>query len=110
MTDLSEAKVGDKLFVTTSFHNNGRIVTVDRRTPGGRLITSIGVFNPNGSLRGDVATWGRTFARLATKDDIENIHRFGLVRKIECFRLWGKLSTEDLKAVSDIISKYEKRP
>lgn len=104
--DLTGAKVGDKLFVKSGHYDKGSIVTVDRITPTGRIVTKHGEFNPNGRKRGSDG-WQSTWARLATEDDVAGIFRLGLVSKIERFRAWDKLSADDLKTVSEIVSKYQ---
>lgn len=105
MNALANVKVGDKIFVKSGSYDKGRIVTIDRITPSGRVITAIGHFNPNGRLRGD-NSWISTYARPATEDDVAGIYRYGLVRKMEEFRMWGRLSADDLKVVAEIIFKY----
>ena len=106
MGDLADVKVGDNLFIKTA-HSMGHIVAVDRITPSGRVITKSGEFNPNGRKRGDRGSWSSVWARLATEDDVAGIYRLGLVRKLESFRKWDKLSADDLKAASEIIAKYK---
>ena len=105
MTDLANVKAGDKLFVKSGHYDKGRIIVADRITPTGRVITKHGEFNPNGRKRGD-SGWDSTWARPATEDDIAGIYRHGLVQKLAAFRLWDKLSAEDLKTVSALIAKY----
>lgn len=109
MNDLANVKVGDKLFVKGGHYDKGHIVAVDRITPTGRVITKSGEFNPDGRKRGERGgmTWSRLRARPATEDDIAGIYRYGLVQKLERFRLWEKLNSDDLKAASQIIAKYE---
>lgn len=106
MNDLAGVKVGDQLFVKSGHYDKGNIVKVDRVTPSGRVITASGDFNPNGRRRGGNG-WLSTWARPATEDDIAGIYRYGLVQKLAEFRLWDKLSADDLKAASEIIAKYK---
>lgn len=106
MNDLTGVKVGDKVFVWGGF-DNGHIAVVDRVTPSGRVITKSGEFNPNGLKRGDAQSWYPTQARLANEDDIAGIYRLGLVRQLTEFQHWDKLSADDLKAVSEIVAKYD---
>jgi hypothetical protein len=107
MPDLENVKAGDKIFVSERF-GAGRVVEVDRVTPTGRVITKVGEFNPNGRRRGDDG-WSRTFARLASEDDIAGIYRSGLVSKIEGFRNWSRLTPEELKATAAIVDKHSAR-
>lgn len=107
MSDLSSVKIGDKLFVQGVSYVPGYITTVARVTPTGRVITKHGEFNPNGYKRGEKGVLGRHRARPATEDDIAGIYRAGLVSRLERFRLWDKLSADDLKAVAGIVAKYE---
>lgn len=106
MSDLTGVQVGDQLLVTNRSYGKGYIVTAERITPTGRVITKSGEFNPNGRKRGDTG-WHSTWARKATEDDIAGIYRYGLVSKLERFRAWDKLSADDLKAASEIIAKYD---
>jgi len=107
MNDLDGVKPGDRLLVKIGHHDKGHLVTVDRVTASGRVITASGEFNPNGRKRGeDRNSWSRTIARLATEDDIAGIFRLGLVSKLERFRTWDKLSADDLKAAVSIVEKY----
>lgn len=106
MGDLSEVKIGDRLFVKTGNHGHGRIVPIDRITPSGRVITKCGEFNPNGRLRGSRG-WDSTWARKASDDDIAGVFRIGLVHKLEMFRAWEKLSSDDLKTAAAIVDKYK---
>lgn len=105
MGDLAGVRVGDKLFIKSGHYDRGRIEAVDRVTPSGRVITKSGEFNPNGRKRGD-SGWQSALARLATEDDVAGIRRHNLVQELEKFRLWDKLSADDLKAASEIIAKY----
>lgn len=104
--NLEGVKVGDKLYVKSGHYDKGHIVTADRVTPTGRVITKSGEFNPNGRKRGE-PDWQRTWARPATEDDIAGIYRNRLVQKLTEFREWDKLSADDLKAASEIIAKYK---
>lgn len=106
---LAGVKPGDKLFVKAGIHDSGSIVTADRVTPSGRVITAVGEFNPDGYRRGD-SSWSRSFARRATEDDIAGVNRYRLAQKLASFRLWEKLSADDLKAAAEIIAKYEVKP
>jgi hypothetical protein len=102
VSDLAGVKVGDKLFVTSRMYGSaGRIVRVGRITPSGRVITTVGEFNPNGRMRG-----AEMWARPATYDDIASLNRYRLVQKLERFQLWDNLSADDLRAVSEIVAKY----
>lgn len=106
MNDLANVKVGDSLYVKSGRYDKGSIVTADRVTPSGRVVTRSGEFNPDGRKRGE-SGWMRTRARPATEDDIAGIYRYGLVSKISNFHHWEKLSADDLKAVSAIIDRYK---
>lgn len=106
MTDLTNVKVGDKLFVKVGYYDKGQIIAVDRVTPTGRVITKVGQFNPDGRRRGD-SGWERASARPATEDDIAGIYRHGLVRALTEFRHWEKMTAADLKAAADLIAKYK---
>ena len=107
MGDLTDVKVGDKLFVQGGY-NEPRIEIVERITPSGRVIvTHYGEFNSNGRKRGE-SGWHSTSARPATEDDIARIYRHRLVRKLTDFRQWEKLSAHDLKTATEIIAKYKK--
>jgi len=103
---LDGIRVGDRLCVWHR-HGSNRIETAERITPTGMVVTKSGMFNKDGSLRGDT-NWDRTWARPATEDDIAGIYRVGLVQKIERFRLWDKLSADELKAVVGIVDQYRK--
>ena len=98
MNDLTGVKVGDKLCIVSRFREKCI-------TPSGRVITKLGEFNPNGRMRGATG-FDSTWACPATEDDIAGVHRYRLVQKLTGFRLWEKLSAEDLKAASEIIAKY----
>lgn len=100
MYDLSGVKVGDKLLIKS--YGSGRIEVAERITPTGRVITKTGTFTPNGRLMGDSSTWHRTYAKVATEDDVAGIFRIGLVDKFRRFD-WNKLSAEDLKTINKII-------
>lgn len=106
MSDLTDVKVGDKLFVRSGHYSRSMILTADRITPSGRVITTSGEFNRNGRKRGD-SGWHTTWARKATEDDIAGIYRNGLVQELSNFRAWDKLSAADLKSASEIIAKYK---
>jgi hypothetical protein len=106
VTDLNGVKAGDSLFIKTGNYDKGRIVRVDRVTPTGRVIAGGSEFNPNGRKRGSRG-WDSTWARLASEDDIAGIYRHGLVRNLEQFRQWEKMSPEDLKAASALVDKYK---
>jgi hypothetical protein len=105
MYDLAGVQAGDKLFVKSRHTETDMITTVDRVTPSGRVITKLGQFNQDGRLRGDHG-WTGTRARRAIEDDIAAIRRYNLVRDLNEFSFWHKLSPDDLKAASEIIAKY----
>ena len=104
MNDLSDVTVGTELFVTRGYQQNW-IEKVERITPTGRVITKTGTYDRDGYLRGERNYWTQARARIATKDDIAGIYRLGLVSKLKGVD-WNKLSADDLKAVSEITSKY----
>jgi len=104
---LANVKAGDKLFVQRDRYDKGSIITVDRVTPTGRVVTKMGQFDPDGWLRGDSKSWNRTTARIATEDNIAGVNRWNLVRKISEFKGWEKLSPDDLKAVAEIVRRHE---
>jgi hypothetical protein len=106
MTELREAKPGDKLYVWCGPYDRGRIEEVERTTPSGRLITRSGAFDPDGYLRGEKGRWHRTRARPATADDVAGINRFHLVSKIASFNKWEKLTPDELKAVAEIVKRH----
>ena len=56
MPDLSNIKIGDKLYVYQRLGEK-RIETVERVMPGGRVQTKTGTFDPVGYLRDDRAGW-----------------------------------------------------
>lgn len=104
MDDLSQAKVGDLLFIAGRFGGVGRLLKIERITLKGRVITKHSEFDPSGRLRGargyDVA-----WARLATPEDIKTIKRAQTVSILESF-CWDKLTEDDLDAVHAIANKY----
>ena len=104
MTHLEGVKLGDRLFVKSRY-DKGRIEIVDRITPTGRVVTKSGEFNPDGARRGG-GRWNGALARKATDVDIASIHRERLIRKLAEFKLWERLSADDLKTATDIIAKY----
>lgn len=106
MTDLSEVRIGDKLLVWCGPHDRGRIDTVERITPSGRIVTKSGQFEREGWLRGEKSRWQTTRARPATPDDIAGINRLHMVSKITNFKKWDKLTPDELKAVSEIVKRH----
>jgi hypothetical protein len=103
---LDNVKVGDRICIIRHL-GSSQLAAVEKVTPSGRVITKHGIFTPNGYMYGGrKEPWNRARARLATEDDIAGIYRAGLVRKIETFRLWDKLSPDDLRTISAIIQKY----
>lgn len=106
MDDLSEVKVGDKLFVKGSGYDKGHLEIVERITPTGRVITKHSKYDKSGRRIGDTGYF-RARASKATEDDIAGIYRLGLVNKIEQFRRWDKLSAEDLKTTAELVAKYQ---
>lgn len=87
MSDLSDVKPGDKLFIKSGHYDRGHIEDVERITPTGRVIVKRGTFERSGRLRGG-NSWCSTYARPATEDDIAGNYRYGLVSKISNFRGW----------------------
>jgi hypothetical protein len=103
---LENAKVGDTICVIRHL-GPIQLAVVEKITPSGRVTTKQGTFTPNGYMYGGRKdAWNRARARLATEDDIAGINRASIVRKIDLFRLWDKLSPDDLKIVSTIIQKH----
>jgi len=108
MGDLSEAKVGDKLYVEDRF-GSGRIVVVDSLTPGGLVVTKSGTFTPRGRKYGDGKDlWSHSRARLATEDDFAKVRQANLVGRIVRFRDWDKLTPDELSTVASIVDRREK--
>lgn len=108
MSDLTGVKVGDKVFVSRGGYDRGHITTVKKITPSGRVITVNGsVYNQDGYRRGETSAWHRTFARVATEDDIAGIYRYSLVEKFKSFD-WNKCSAEDLKTINEIVNRSVK--
>ena len=102
--DLTNAKPGDTLYISNRW--NKWLDKVDRVTPTGRVILKNGLqFNADGRKRGET-DWDRTYARLATADDIAGINRNGLVTKLRHFGAWDKLTPDHLKLVVEIVDKY----
>lgn len=106
---LAGVKVGDKLFVKKGIYDKGVIVTANRITPSGRVITDIGEFNSDGWQRGG-SRWHRFQARPATEDDIAGVNRYRLAQDLGNFQRWEDLGADDLKAAAAIIAKYKAKP
>lgn len=101
--DLANVEVGTKLFICGGGDYKGRIEVVVRVTPTGRIVTRTGTFDRNGRLRGEIGSWHRHYARIATDDDIAGVNRWALVNKLKGIN-WDKLPAEQLKAINEIIS------
>ena len=101
--DLSQAKVGDQLFVHGRWRSS--LVKVKRITPGGRIVTEHSTFRPDGRQIG-ASGYDTTFARIATAEDIAKVKRNISLSAVSHFS-WEKLSDDDLKTVSEIIAKYK---
>jgi len=107
---LGRVCVGDSLCIRNRL-GASRIVSAERVTPTQMVVTKVGVFNKDGTLRGERDTWwNRTRATPATEDDIAGIYRAGIVLKVEEFRGWDKLSADDLKAVGALVDRYSLKP
>ena len=103
MTDLSNVKAGDKLYVRGGYSDVGRIVVVDRVTPSGRVTAGRRTFNADGRLRGG-DTWTRTRAEVATQEHIDKVTHAMLADKLHRFN-WEKASLAVLRQVQMLLAQ-----
>src|SRR5260221_4855887 len=103
MADLSSVKAGDKLYVKRGHYDTGRIVTVDRLTPSGRVIAGTQTFEKDGRLRGGDG-WNRTWAEVATQYHADKVEQAALANKMH--RLcWETHSLATLRAVQALLAQ-----
>lgn len=102
MSDLTTAKVGDLLYIPSRYGRGGRLATVERITPSGRVITQHDEFMPNGKKRGTQG-WDITFAQIATPEHITTVRRNNLISAIANFKGWEKLTDVELASVANVI-------
>lgn len=67
-------------------------------------------WNENGTQwrSGGIHSLDRTWMRHQEEGDVEQLQRRIFIRRIESFRNWAKVSTEDLSTMEKIIGKYKK--
>jgi len=101
MPDLSNVKTGDKLYVPGRFEG-GSILTVQRITPTGRIVTENGTFMPNGRLVG-ASGWDVTHGRPATPEDIENVRQSKILHRLKATK-WAEVSPETRDAIVQLLN------
>ena len=79
MNDLRNAKVGDKVILSSRF-NDDRIVTIEKITPKGFLKVGNSLFYTNGIERS--SGWYTAHIRPATQEQIEKIEKKQLVKAV----------------------------
>lgn len=79
MNDLRNAKVGDKVILSTRF-NDDKIVTIDKITPKGFLKVGSSLFYTNGIER--ASGWYTAHIRPATQEQIEKIEKKQFVKAV----------------------------
>lgn len=110
MNDLEKVKVGDILYIREGHYDVGRLQPAERVTPSGRVKCSAGEFNSDGSLRGG-GVWCRTFARIATKADIEKVEHHALAQRVrsQISNRWAEFNTSELTAMAAIVEAANAR-
>lgn len=78
-----DVKPGDEIYIPDcSMYGPGRIATVDRLTPSGRIIVGGQTFDPDGTERGQ-AGWRPVRICLPTDELREKIRRHDLLNKLK---------------------------
>jgi hypothetical protein len=79
INDLRNAKVGDKVILSSRFNDN-KIVTIEKITPKGFLKVGNSLFYPDGRER--ATGWYTAHIQPATQEQIEKIERKQFVRVV----------------------------